>query len=370
MIGDAFFASRKCEALPEEMDSIPNQPAVFLLWAAEGAPYLARTALLRRRLARLLRERATPSRLLNLRGVARRIEYWLCASRLESNLLFYRLARLHFPENYLKIVKLRMPAYLKVTLANPFPRTQVTARLAGGGAFWYGPFRTRASAEQFETQVLDLFQVRRCQENLEPAADHPGCVYGEMSMCLRPCQLVVSAEEYAGEVHRLTQFLATGGASLLESVAAARDRFSDELDFEQAARQHKRYERIQQVLALRDDLAADIDRVSGVAVTPAAPGACDAVTLWFFIEGLWAEPIEFPLAAPGGKIVSMDHRLRESVSAVDRPRATISERQEQLALLAKWFYSSWRDGEWLAFDSLERVPYRKIVNAISRTARH
>ncbi len=60
-----------------EIASVPDQPAVFLLWANEGKPYLARTALLRRRLRRLISERTGVSRVLNFRGVAERIEYWL-----------------------------------------------------------------------------------------------------------------------------------------------------------------------------------------------------------------------------------------------------------------------------------------------------
>ena len=40
------------------------------------------------------------------------------------------------------------------------------------------------------------------------------------------------------------------------------------MDFEAAARQHKRMERIQEVLALRDDLVSDIDHLYGVAVAP------------------------------------------------------------------------------------------------------
>jgi hypothetical protein len=47
---------------------------------------------------------------------------------------------------------------------------------------------------------------------------------------------------------------------------------------------------------------------------------------------------------------------------------TVRERQEYLALLARWYYSSWRDGEWLGFDSYEDIPYRKLVNAVARVA--
>ena len=61
-------------ALPADIDSLPDRAAVFLLWASEGAPYLARTALLRRRLRRLVSNRDRVSRVLNLQGVAERIE--------------------------------------------------------------------------------------------------------------------------------------------------------------------------------------------------------------------------------------------------------------------------------------------------------
>ena len=63
-------------ALPAHVDEIPDRAAVFLLWAAEGAPYLARTTLLRRRLRRLLSREERLSRVLRLGGVIERIEYW------------------------------------------------------------------------------------------------------------------------------------------------------------------------------------------------------------------------------------------------------------------------------------------------------
>ena len=110
----------------------------------------------------------------------------------------------------------------------------ITTRSSAEGMF-YGPFASRAAAERFDGGVLDLFQIRRCEENLEPAPEHPGCMYGEMNRCLRPCQQAVSAQEYAGEVTRVEQFLRTHGDSLIESAEAARDRASKEMQFEAAA---------------------------------------------------------------------------------------------------------------------------------------
>jgi len=349
------------------LEQLPNSPAVFLLWPKEGEPYLARTALLRRRLLRLLRERAGPGRFLNLRHTVRRIEYYLTGSRLESSIRMYELARVHFPKTYLDVLRLRLPPYVKIVLQNEFPRSQVTTHLTRTHATYFGPFRSKASAEFFESQVLDLFQMRRCQEDLVPSPEHPGCIYGEMGMCLRPCQQVIGPDEYRHEVDRVVQFLATEGRSLIESIEHARDRFSEEMMFEEAARQHKRLEKIQEVLKSRDELARDIDRLHGVAI--AASMEPNAVELWCVRGGYVHAPLRFSFEVVEGKPAPMDRRLRELFAGVGEPRHSMRDRQERLALLARWFYSSWRDGEWLAFDKFEDPPYRKLVHAISRVAK-
>lgn len=353
--------------LEERLSAAPNRPAVFLIRPRDGAPYIGRTALLRRRLLRLLGRPAQPSKLLNLRSVASRIEYRFTASWLETSLVLYEVARSHFPETYLRLLRLRLPPYLKILLSNPFPRSHVTTRLGGSRGLVYGPFRSRTSAEEFESQFLDLFQIRRCWEDLAPAPDHPGCIYGEMGMCLRPCQQVVGPEEYSSEVCRAVEFLSTDGRSLLDSVMHARDRLSEETSFEEAARLHKQVEKVQHVLGLRDELVCDVDRLGGVAVTRSVAPGC--VELWFVVGGCWQPPVRFLVEAAGAKTVSLDQRLREVVAALHPAAGSTRERQEHLALLARWYYSSHRDGEWLPFTGLDTLPYRKLVRAISRVAK-
>ena len=340
----------------DDPSSLPDSPAVFLVLPKTGRPYLARTKRLRRRLLRVMTR-------WRLHEVADRIEYWLTASALEQALLSYDLAREHFPDDYQRVLRLPKPPYVKLILTNEFPRSQITTRLTGGRSLYFGPFSTRAAADQFESQFLDLFQVRRCQEDLVPSPEHPGCIYGEMGKCLRPCQQVVTIEEYGGEVRRVAEFLETRGASLLDSTAAARERFSEELLFEEAHRQHARYERIEQVMKLGGDLARDVSRLHGVAVTRSVEP--ESVSLWFLREGCWLGARTLSLS-PAESVVPMDRRLREIAAALEAPPSRL--RPDHLALLSRWFYSSWRDGEWLMFDDPANIPYRRLVNAIHRVA--
>jgi excinuclease ABC subunit C len=139
------------------------------------------------------------------------------------------------------------------------------------------------------------------------------------------------------------------------------------MNFEEAARQHKRLEKVEGVLRLRDDLAVDLAKCCGAAVTASTePGA---VNLWFCHLGWWQPPAVFRTAeTEEGASVSLDQRLRELVAAMEWKTYSARRRQEHLAILARWYYSSWRDGEWLAFERPEDIPYRKLVRAISRVA--
>lgn len=305
--------------------------------------------------------------MLHLRDLAERVDYWPFVSRLESNLLLYSLARQHFSDNYTRILKLRQPPFVKLIVSNAYPRTTVTSRLSGSDAIHYGPFRSRMAAESFEAGFLDFFQIRRCQEDLLPSIEHPGCVYGEMNRCLRPCQLVVSDAEYQTESERVAQFLRSNGQTLIDTTQHARERASEALEFEEAARLHKRLEKVQSVIHSRDELATEVTQLNGVAIVPALEK--DAVVLWFFHKGIWLPGVTLNLRADESKPEPLDRKVRQIAASLQSPkRIALKDRQEHLALLAAWYYSSWRDGEWVPFTELTNLPYRKLVNAIHRVA--
>jgi len=352
------------------LESIPNGPAVFLLWPREGAPYLARTNVLRRRLSRLLVDSGRGG--LNLRGTAERLEYHLAGSKLESRFLHLDLARQHLGADYRREIRLRLPPYLKLLLANDFPRTQIAARLSRGSAahpnLYVGPFRNRATTAQFESAFLDLFQLRRCQEDLTPSPEHPGCIYGEMGRCMRPCQQLVGVEEYRSEAARVADFLRTSGRSLIAAAAGERERLSADMDFEGAAHAHQRVMKIEEVLGWRDEMARDVEALHAIAIVPSAQPEC--VELGWLRNGYWRgfRRLDF-ITADDGRAISLDSRLREMAASIPaQPADSTTDRMDRLAVLSRWFYSSWCDGEMLVVDDWEKLPWRKLVNAVSRVA--
>jgi hypothetical protein len=187
-----------------------------------------------------------------------------------------------------------------------------------------------------------------------------------MEMCLRPCQARSSDAEYQAEVGRVLEFLGTGGQSLVREIEQERDEASGGLDFEEAARLHKRLEKVREALKLKDDLARDLDALFAVIVQKSLEA--DSVDLWFLNQGFLQPKIQFCFGVGDGRSISLDRRLQQELSGLGFTTGTMQERADHLALLRRWYYSSWRDGEIVLVERLDRIPYRKLVNAISRVA--
>ena len=349
---------------------LPSRPAVCLIEPREdkAEPFLIRTQDLRRRLQRLLGLIDAKSKRLNLQSFARGVRYRLTGSALEQTFTYYQNAKQFLPHRYAKVMRLRPPAVLKVSLRNAYPRCFVTRRIAvddtgapTAGAY-YGPFPSRKSAEAFAERALDLFKVRRCQIKIRRDPTFPGCIYSEMKMCLAPCFAGCSKEEYDVEVQRLVQFLETDGNSLRAAIEQERERASEDLDFERAAAVHKRIEKIDDVLRGKPDLPRRIQDLNAVILQRAAED--QTIAAYAVRGGRLAEPCFVRFAEIAGQPRSAEQIFRDYLEQAAEISPGKNDLGEHLWLVALWYYSNPREGE--IFFREKDWPYRKIMRACSR----
>ncbi len=129
------------------------------------------------------------------------IEYTVTGSEFESSLCLYQASLRAFGDRAKKRLRLRPPVFLRMSVDNPYPRVYVTAKISKTAAnALFGPFPSRAAAERYADEMLNLFLLRRCTEDLNPDPAFPGCVYSEMKMCLAPCYKGCSDERYAAGI--------------------------------------------------------------------------------------------------------------------------------------------------------------------------
>ncbi len=357
--------------------SAPASAAVFLLRGVDEAsePYISKTSNLRRRLQRLLGA-SDQSRKLNLRDRVRWVEWTPTGSDFEASFLLYKTLRRVFPRTYDKRLRLRFAPLVKLILDNPYPRATVTTRISGlrGKAQYFGPFSTRAAAEKFANDSLDLFKMRRCTFDLNPDPAFPGCIYSEMKMCLAPCFKGCSDEEYAAEVARVQQYFESSGQSLVREIERQRDEESANLDFENASALHARLEKVKAAASQAPEIVRRLDELNGVMVQLSAER--ESVTLFKIVSGRICDPVTLSVGKQAeashlsSKPQSMEARITEALAAVEPPKLRGAlEWMEHLALLKRWYYRSVKTGELFLTDSPGELPMRRVVRGVSRVFR-
>lgn len=367
------------QAVPFSPDSddavlaaIPDVRAVYLLTTGDHSePHLGRTEHLRARLQRLL-GRTETEKGINLRAIVREIHYQAVGSEFEAEWELYHLARRCFPDCYRRWLRLRIPAMLRLNLANRYPRAHVVRGMGRPPSLFLGPFPSRARAELFASRALDLFKLRRCVEDLHPDPTFPGCMYSEMKMCLAPCFCGCSDADYQAEAARVEAFVRSRGESLRYELESQRDRASQTLEYEQAALAHARLEKLQPLLRDLPALVRETSGARGVVIQPApdASAAQPQVHVFLWDRATLTGPILLPLLTPQIG-ASLEAWVGEQLApAFDQARSQDRRtRNDHLALLARWFYRSRRQGELILWKREDPIPQRQITRASARVLR-
>ena len=393
---------------------IPARAGIFALFGADphAEPYLSRTPNLRKRLRRLLdpRPESGQSKRLRLAQSVARIEYSLTGSEFEAWLLLYEASQQAFGERARKRLHLlRPPVFLRMAMENAYPRVYVTNRITkSAAANLFGPFPSRNAADAFLESMLNLFELRRCTEELHPDPAFPGCVYSEMKKCMAPCFQGCTDERYAEEASAVHAFLATRGQSLIGQLTAQRDAASADLDFERAAELHTRLSKVEASVAGLSQAVRPLSELNGIVVQPSgdADDRIERVKLFLLQRGSLSGPVAYsvagmrhhneqsgssslfahptameavPLQEGGAPMVqlasrdTLEARLDEALASLQEKTIRGESTQQiadHLCLFTRWYYrpQNRRIGE-ICFFEAEGVPKRTLLRTISRVYR-
>jgi hypothetical protein len=387
------------------LSGLPEAPAVFALCAADPAaePYLGKTPNLRRRLMRFLRgpQGGATSRRLQLAHLVDQIEYTVTGSDFESSLCLYQASLRAFGQRAQKRLRLRPPAFLRMSVDNAYPRVYATSKISKTAAnALFGPFPSRAAAERYADEMLNLFLLRRCSEELNPDPAFPGCVYSEMKMCLAPCFKGCSDERYQQEASEVFAFLATRGGSMICKLESERNAASEAMEFERAAAIHQRMQKVQAVAHLVSEAVRPLTELSGVLVQPSAE--MGHVALFALRRGVWSGPALYsivgmrlanersgssslfahpvalePVPLEGAATLPAKDVLESRLEGALRTLAqsapkTVSAQtlSDHLALFTQWYYrpAGRSTGEMVFAGANGETPRKPLLRAISRVA--
>jgi len=224
--------------LHEKIRTLPTQPGVYLYKNAEGEViYVGKAKNLRSRVRSYLLEASQANaKTGSLMREAVDLDYILVANEHEALALENNLIKQRKPRFNILLRDDKTYPYVKLTLADRFPKVFVTRRLRKDGSAYYGPYFPGNLAYRVAELIHRSFLLPSCKVDL--SRFHPrACLEYYIHRCLGPCVEGFTTPELYAEAVRDAQLFLEGRHSELERSLNARMLAAAESEhFEAAAR--------------------------------------------------------------------------------------------------------------------------------------
>ncbi len=224
--------------LYEKIRNLPTNPGVYLYKNAEGEViYVGKAKNLRSRVRSYLLEASQANaKTGSLMREAVDLEYILVANEHEALALENNLIKQRKPRFNILLRDDKTYPYVKLTLADRYPKVFVTRRLRKDGSAYYGPYFPGNLAYRVAELIHRSFLLPSCKVDL--SRYHPrACLQYYIHRCLGPCvEGLTSPEAYAEAVRDAQLFLEGRHAELQKTLTARMNAAAETEQFEAAAR--------------------------------------------------------------------------------------------------------------------------------------
>jgi excinuclease ABC subunit C len=235
--------------LPQKIRSLPTSAGVYLYKNAEGEViYVGKAKNLRSRVSSYFHEgRWVDAKTGTLVREAVDVDYIVVANNREALALENHLIKQKKPRFNILLRDDKTYPYVKLTLAERFPRVYVTRLLRKDGSAYYGPFFPANLAYRIVDLIHRHFLVPSCKVDL--TRYHPrACLQYYIKRCLGPCvQLLTTPEIYAEAVRDVKLFLEGRQTDLVKSLRERMSEAAGAQEFERAARYRDLISTVQQL---------------------------------------------------------------------------------------------------------------------------
>jgi len=224
--------------LYEKIRTLPTLPGVYLYKNGEGEViYVGKAKNLRSRVRSYLLEASQANaKTGSLMREAVDLDYILVANEHEALALENNLIKQRHPRFNILLRDDKTYPYVKLTLADRFPKVFVTRRLRKDGGAYYGPYFPGNLAYRIVELIHRSFLIPSCKVDL--SRYHPrACLQYYIHRCLGPCvEGLTTPEAYAAAIRDAQLFLEGRHAELERTLTARMMAAAEAQQFEAAAR--------------------------------------------------------------------------------------------------------------------------------------
>lgn len=220
------------DTLHEKLKTLPDSPGVYIMKDTHGKIiYVGKAVVLKNRVRQYFQSGKNHSP--KVKAMVARIadfETIVTASEVEALILECNLIKKHRPRYNISLKDDKSYPYLKLTLAEDFPRIILTRRVIHDGSRYFGPYTSGLAVKETLQLLRKIFPLRTCKT----FAKRP-CLEYHIKRCLAPCAKKISRDDYMSFVKSAEKFLEGRTAQVERELSAQMNAASEALNFEKAA---------------------------------------------------------------------------------------------------------------------------------------
>lgn len=253
------------EKIQSVLNSLPHKPGIYLMKDAEGTIlYVGKAISLYNRVRSYFQE-STDLSPKNRSMVAKvdDIEFLVVKNEVEALVLESNYIKQYRPKYNVLLRDDKNYPYIKVSLAEDFPRVYRVRSFQRDGNRYFGPYTNSGAVDATLDLLNKLFSFRTCRYDASnwapPREGEPPagwrqkllarpCTQYYIHRCIAPCVAYATREEYDAVIRQVILFLEGKHEEVVKSLQERMQKAAEELNFEEAARIRDRIKAVEQVL--------------------------------------------------------------------------------------------------------------------------
>ncbi len=279
--------------IEEELKKLPAQPGVYIMHdAKDEIIYVGKAISLKNRVRQYFQSsRNKTAKIEQMVSKIVRFEYIITDSELEALVLECNLIKEHQPRYNTMLKDDKAYPYIKVTVAEDFPRVMFSRTMTKDKNKYFGPYTSAGAVKDTIDLIHKLYRIRTCNRNLpkDIGKERP-CLNYHIKQCDAPCQGFISKEQYEESIGQALEFLNGRYDGILKMLKERMTDASERMDFEKAIEYRELLSSVKQVAQKQKITSSSMEDRDIIAM---AKDETDAVVQVFFVRE--------------GKLIGRDH---------------------------------------------------------------
>ncbi len=223
--------------IEEELKKLPAQPGVYIMHdKRDEIIYVGKAISLKNRVRQYFQSsRNKTAKIEQMVSRIARFEYIITDSELEALVLECNLIKEHRPRYNTMLKDDKAYPYIKVTVAEDFPRILFARTMKKDKNKYFGPYTSAGAVKDTIDLIHKIYKIRTCNRMLprDIGKDRP-CLNYHIKQCDGPCQGYIGQDAYRENIRQALEFLGGHYDKVLSMLEEKMMQASQDMDFEKA----------------------------------------------------------------------------------------------------------------------------------------